>query len=80
MISKELLERLVNKVSDCIPESFKQCKSDFSEQAREAIEKVLSECRIVTQTDFEKHLQLLEHLQQRVDELEAKLKAFEAQR
>ncbi|MCX7122271.1 MAG: hypothetical protein NTV32_01080 [Gammaproteobacteria bacterium] len=45
MLDKETLERLVNKVSDCIPESFKQCKDDFKTQAQSVIEKILSECQ-----------------------------------
>jgi BMFP domain-containing protein YqiC len=78
MLDKETLERLVNKVSDCIPESFKQCKDDFKTQAQSVIEKILSECQIVTQSDIQHHLQLLEHLQARVVELEQRLKDFEA--
>jgi BMFP domain-containing protein YqiC len=79
MLDKETLERLVNKVSDCIPEQFKQCKDDFSKQARSVIEKVLAECHIVTQAQFEKHLHLLERLQERVEELEQRLKNLKDQ-
>jgi BMFP domain-containing protein YqiC len=74
MLDKETLERLVNKVSDCIPEQFKDCKKDFSQQAKNVIEKILGECHIVTQAQFEKHLNTLERLQQRVEELEKRLK------
>ena len=77
MLDKETLERLVNKVSDCIPEQFKQCKDDFSKQAKTVMEKILAECHIVTQAEFENHLKLLERLQQRVEELEQRLKDFE---
>ncbi len=73
MLDKEMLERLVNKVSDCIPEQFKQCKDDFSQQARSVIEKALEECRIVTQAQFERHLKTLERLQERVEKLEKRL-------
>ncbi len=76
---KEILERFVTKISECIPEQLKQYKDEWSAQAKTVLEKALLGCHIITQSEFEKHLGLLERLQTRVEEMEQRLKNFEDQ-
>ena len=70
MISKDLIERMINKVNDCIPDKLKDCKSDFSNQLHDILAKVLAEFHVVTQEEFQAQLTLLK-------DLEAQIKGFE---
>lgn len=77
MIDKDLLNRLVNKITDCLPESLIHCQAEFKSKVHDVAHKVLSQFHIVTETDFEKHLELLQSLKAKVQDLEERVKAFE---
>lgn len=68
-----LLERLIEDVSSIIPESLGELQKDLKDQIRTAFTKVLNECQIVTQEEFEAHTKALERTQQRVHALEQQL-------
>jgi len=73
-----LLERLIENVSAIVPDSLGGLQQDLKEQARTAFTKVLSECQIVTQEEFEAYTKALERTQKRVHVLEQKLAELEA--
>ena len=71
-----LLERLIEDVSSIIPESLGELQKDLKDQIHVVFTKVLNECQIVTQEEFEAHTKALERTQERVRVLEQKLAAL----
>lgn len=77
MMNKDLLNRLVNKITDCLPQSVLHCQTEFKSKVHDVTHKVLSQFHIVTQEEFEKHLDLLQSLKAKVQDLEERVKTFE---
>lgn len=75
-----LLQRLIENVSAIVPENLGELRQEFKEELRTAVTKVLSECQIVTQEEFEAYTHALERTQKRVHALEQKLAELEAKK
>lgn len=77
MLNKTLIERMMNTLNQCIPDSLKDCKSEINKQFHEVIIKVLSDFHIVTQDEFQAHLTLLKNLETQIQDLEIRVKKME---
>lgn len=72
-----LLERLVESVNAIVPESLGELQKDLKDQMRVVFTKVLNECQIVTQEEFEAYTHALERTQKRLHALEQKIAELE---
>ena len=70
---KNLLETLIENVTTFVPERVNELHNDIKDQMRTALTKLLNECHIVTQEEFESYAKALKRAQKRIHVLEEKL-------
>lgn len=72
-----LLERLIEGISGIIPPGLDELQNDLKDQMRIVFTKVLNDCQIVTQEEFEVYTKALERTQKRMHDLEEKFAKLE---
>jgi BMFP domain-containing protein YqiC len=75
-IKNKLLDRLMDNVSDILPEGLSGLQQDIKAQLQQAFTKVLNECHIVTQEEFSSYVKALEQAQERINALEARINSL----
>lgn len=75
MISKESIEQICEKLSDCLPSGLKEGRAHCQEQFKSILQSALQKMDLVTREEFDAQVAVLHKTRAKLDALEAKLKA-----
>jgi BMFP domain-containing protein YqiC len=76
MTEKFAVSDLLKQAASLLPESAANFRAEFEENLRPLVEASFSKLDLVTREEFDRHLALLERLQEKTAALEAELKAI----
>ena len=77
-MSSESIEGLAKKLADAVPEGLKTVRDDLEQNFRAVLKSGLSKLDLVTRDEFEVQEAVLERTRAKLEALEAKVAAMEA--
>ena len=80
MFDPKKLDDVVRRLGEGLPEALMDVRGDFEKTLRLGLQQVLASMEIVTREDFEVQRLLLERSRERLDALEKRVAALEAER
>ncbi|RTE86543.1 MULTISPECIES: accessory factor UbiK family protein [Gammaproteobacteria] len=73
MIDGKKLEELAKQVTDSIPQGVRDAADNLESRVKQTLQQQLGKLDVVTREDLEIQQQMVLHMRQRIDALEAKL-------
>ncbi len=80
MFDPKKLDDVVRRLGEGLPEALTDVRSDFEKTLRLGVQQVLSSMDVVTREDFEVQRLVLERSRERLESLEKRVLALEAER
>ncbi|MEW5838724.1 MAG: accessory factor UbiK family protein [Pseudomonadota bacterium] len=80
MFDPKKLDEVVRRLGEGLPETLTEVRSDFEKTLRLGVQQVLASMDIVTREDFEVQRLVLERTRERLEALEKRVAALEAER
>ena len=79
IIDPSKLDEMAKRLADVIPPGVRALQQDVEKNFRAVLQSVFTKLDLVTREEFDVQCELLARTRQKLDELEARVAAFEAQ-